>query len=310
MRRALMIVALVAGMASCGDDGGSSSSSDSNGEIEKLLLANGAPDGEAACFAEELDGYSLADLEKFFAAGGAEDADTGIMAAFTTAAEKCSESNTAGSSADDAGADSDSSGSSDSATVGDAPAAVPLPGNVVAGTPVDDSFALDAAPSAGFGTVNSSCTQSFVAASGLDSSAAECIHVTSALSDWVAVVATVGTSNEVWMACSDDAGQYTFGLRWAGTVQGITPMDDATIGSGLVVSMVDDAQVVYHLVIWDQYEGSLCPTSTVEFPGTVGTGPMPTAGGVYLSLNDGDKGICYRPIDGAWTRGSAEGATC
>lgn len=207
--------------------------------------------------------------------------------------------------------DAEAAGQPDAVTA-PGPAAA-LPDHTEAGTPLDAPFTLDVADTGGFGTANSSCTASFVAASGLDASVADCIHVTSALSDWVAVIATTSAEQELWMACSDGTGGFTFGLRWAGTVMGVTPIDDAVAGSAVVVSLSDAAGVNYHVVIWDQYEGAPCPTSTVEFPGTAGTGPIVQAAGVYLSLDGsepGSKGVCYRPENGVWTRGSAENGAC
>ncbi len=190
-------------------------------------------------------------------------------------------------------------------------APVPLPGHDEVGNPLDDSFALDVAAVDGMGTATNSCTSSFVAASGSSATAADCVHVVSALSEWTAVIATVGSGHELWMACSDGSGGYTFGLRWAGVVQGITPMDDAVAGSALTVSLVDDAGVVHHVVIWDQYAGSPCPSSRVESPGAAGQGPVPQSAGVFIPLADnGNGGVCYRPVDGVWTRGDASNSAC
>ncbi len=317
MRRGCVLAVLaVSAMvgASCGSDSESGTAGTADDGVVELLIAQGAPAAEASCYASELSQFSQADLEEFFASESEEDLDLDIVEAFNAAAASCATAGEDEAAADDEAAGEDEAAGDDEGAAAAPPPAAALPDHVVAGTPVDDSFALDVAETSGFGTASSSCTGSFVAASGLDATTADCIHVTSALSDWVAVIATVASGqNELWMACSDDAGGFTFGLRWAGTVQGVTPMDDAAIGSGLIVSLVDDAAVVHHVVMWDQYADSVCPTSTVQFPGTAGTGPVPQAGGTYLSLDGsevGSKGICYRPIDGVWTRGTAENATC
>ena len=83
-------------LAACGDDGGGDSG-DRDAVIE-LLEGEGESPESAACFADELSAFSLADIEAFLssdfepdvdAAVNGEDQDTDIATAVIEAAEVC-----------------------------------------------------------------------------------------------------------------------------------------------------------------------------------------------------------------------------
>lgn len=80
----LTLVTLIA--AGCGDDGDSERET-----IAELLVAEGETPEAAACFAEELDEFSLEEFEAFLAAESSGEADEALFAAAAAAAEICAE---------------------------------------------------------------------------------------------------------------------------------------------------------------------------------------------------------------------------
>ncbi len=311
MTVAVAALALLGG--SCGGDAGGSGDADTsagNEAIVEVLRDNGAPADVVACFAERLSDFDAADIEAYFAAESAADAPDGMIEAFESAAAECG--------TDESPApESDEPSAGGSSTVR-APGIVAIPGQEEIGTPFDEPIPFDVEPPTSLGTSTFGCSTAFAGHTGLPVRIADCTQVASALGDFVVVVATLDGADgaaamETWLACSSDVGGYVPVLRWVGPVVGLTPMEDATIGAGFVVSISDPGGIPYHLVLRYENAASACPTSTVEGPAQSGTGPTETAGGLYVPRLDSagqPSGICYRPEGDHWVRGDASGSTC
>lgn len=312
MTSATAVALAVLGSACGGDDsgGGDTDANAANEAIVAVLRDNGAPDDVVVCFAQQLSDFDAADIEAYFAAEGTADAPDGMLEAFERAAAECGNDEPSSSESDEP--------STDGSSTTRAPGLVAIPGQEEIGTPFDDPIPFDVEPPTTFGTVTFGCSPAFAGHTDLPVRIADCTQVASALGEFVVVVATLDGSDgvstmETWLACSSDAGGYVPVIRWVGPVVGLTPMVDDTVGAGFVVSMSDPEGIPYHLVLRYENAASACPTSTVEGPAQSGTGPIETAGGLYVPTLDAagePSGVCYRPEGDHWARGDASGSTC